>query len=230
MRSAHSATCGEPLGGALVEAWHASPSGCYSIWEECPDAATPSGWGFRGATRADADGRWELRTRVPGKYFPRPVHVHFKFTAYAEADAGSEGVERPLVTQLYLARDPDSVRVHPALVHAVAGGVAVFDVALAARAPPASPPPSPPPSQPSSQPPLGCARESSKKACKAAAACSWTKGACADTPCKMLTSKRKCREAGQRCAYTKKSKKRKKSKKAKNKKKKSKKRCRNARP
>ena len=59
------------------------------------------GYRFRGALTTDAQGRWELRTIVPGRYLNgdryRPAHVHVKLRA-----AGY----RALTTQLYFAGDP----------------------------------------------------------------------------------------------------------------------------
>lgn len=85
------ATC-EPLADAVVEVWHADPDGAYD------DAADGK---YRGQTRSAADGTYQFRTVIPGRYLNgsqyRPSHVHVKVWV--------DGVER-LTTQLYFANDP----------------------------------------------------------------------------------------------------------------------------
>jgi catechol 1,2-dioxygenase len=85
---------GTPLAGALLDVWQADAEGRYSGF----DAAVPDG-NLRGRLRADADGRYELRTVRPAPYtIPhdgptgrfiaaaglhpwRPAHIHLKVSA-----------------------------------------------------------------------------------------------------------------------------------------------------
>jgi protocatechuate 3,4-dioxygenase beta subunit len=68
-----------PLAGARLEWWSANTRGEYD------DA-------HRATQAADPEGRYRYETDVPGRYPPRPVHLHVRVTAPGH---------RPLVTQLY---------------------------------------------------------------------------------------------------------------------------------
>jgi protocatechuate 3,4-dioxygenase beta subunit len=81
----------EPVAGAVLDIWHADATGRYDL----------DGYHFRGALTTDAQGRYELRSIVPGRYLNgdvfRPAHVHVKVRAARR---------RELTTQLYFAGDP----------------------------------------------------------------------------------------------------------------------------
>jgi catechol 1,2-dioxygenase len=97
---------GAPLTGANLDVWQADCDGCYSGFMPGP----PEG-NLRGQVRTDDDGRYQIRTVIPGPYtIPldgptgkmtaaagwspwRPAHVHLIVSA-----AGYE----PLVTQLFI--------------------------------------------------------------------------------------------------------------------------------
>jgi protocatechuate 3,4-dioxygenase beta subunit len=111
-----------PLAGANLEVWHADARGAYDNDND--------GYHFRGALRTGADGRWSLRTIVPGRYLNgrrfRPRHIHVKLSAPGHAE---------LTTQLYFDGDPynrgDAFFI-PSLVMANVGrGRAGFDFVLA---------------------------------------------------------------------------------------------------
>ena len=84
----------KPVGRALVELWHADPTGTYDN----------SGLKLRGHQFTDADGRWWFDTIVPGLYPGRTRHYHLK----VQKPGGSL-----LTTQLYfpgeLANDRDGL-------------------------------------------------------------------------------------------------------------------------
>lgn len=63
----------QPIGGAVVDVWHAAPDGTYSGVE---DAAGETY--LRGVQSTDADGVATFETVVPGWYPGRTTHVHFK--------------------------------------------------------------------------------------------------------------------------------------------------------
>lgn len=120
-----STTCA-PIAGATLDIWHADARGGYDL----------DGFRFRGALTTDANGRWQLRSIVPGRYLNgrryRPAHVHVKLRAPGYA---------PLTTQLYFADDPyndGDPFIVPSLVMAHArerdARVARFEFVLAAAA------------------------------------------------------------------------------------------------
>lgn len=79
------------LAGAVLDIWHADHRGGYDN----------DGFGLRGQVVADAQGRWQLDTIVPGRYLNgrryRPAHIHVKVRANGAPE---------LTTQLYFADDP----------------------------------------------------------------------------------------------------------------------------
>lgn len=102
---------GRPLGGALVEVWHASAEGLY----ENQDPDRQPEFNLRGRLRSGPDGRFRVlsvrpgNTRLPGDGpvgrlmaalglgLERPAHVHFRVTA--------PGFQ-PLVTHVFDRDDP----------------------------------------------------------------------------------------------------------------------------
>lgn len=80
-----------PIGGATIDVWQANAAGAYDL----------DGFRFRGALVTDDQGRWDLRSIVPGRYLNgdryRPAHIHIKIKAVGFA---------VLTTQLYFAGDP----------------------------------------------------------------------------------------------------------------------------
>lgn len=96
---------GKPIGGAELDVWQADAAGFYSGFEP----SLPEGL-LRGKVLSDAEGRYEVRTVLPGPYtIPlggptgalcraagwspwRPAHVHLI--------VGAEGYE-PLITQIF---------------------------------------------------------------------------------------------------------------------------------
>ena len=72
----------KPVAGALLDFWQADHKGAYDN----------SGFRLRGHQFADADGRFRLRTIVPGAYEGRTRHIHVK----VQPKGG-----RILTTQLY---------------------------------------------------------------------------------------------------------------------------------
>jgi protocatechuate 3,4-dioxygenase beta subunit len=72
----------KPIAGALLEFWQADDKGRYDN----------SGFSLRGHQFADAEGRYRLKTVVPGNYEGRTRHIHVK----VQPRGG-----RVLTTQLY---------------------------------------------------------------------------------------------------------------------------------
>jgi catechol 1,2-dioxygenase len=85
---------GKPVGGAVVDVWHANAHGGYSFF----DRSQPK-YNLRRRIETDADGRYRLRTLLPagyacppegptqqllnilGRHGRRPAHIHFFVTA-----------------------------------------------------------------------------------------------------------------------------------------------------
>ncbi len=59
-----------PLAGAKVDVWQADSAGVYDN----------AGYTLRGHVLTDADGRYNIRTVVPGEYPGRTEHIHVKIT------------------------------------------------------------------------------------------------------------------------------------------------------
>ena len=77
----------KPIAGALLDFWQADDKGRYDN----------SGFRLRGHQFSDAEGRYRLRSVVPGIYPGRTRHIHVK----VQPQGG-----RVLTTQLYFPREP----------------------------------------------------------------------------------------------------------------------------
>lgn len=91
------AVAGKALPGARIEVWQTDGAGNYfpqgdgDVADYQPDEID-----LRGTVTTDGEGRYLFKTVVPGNYFPRPRHFHYRITA-----AGHQ----TLVTQLYITGD-----------------------------------------------------------------------------------------------------------------------------
>ncbi len=81
----------QPVSGAMLEFWQADAAGAYDN----------SGYRFRGHQLADAEGRYDLATILPGRYPGRARHIHVKVAAPGRP---------PLTTQLYFPGDAGNAR------------------------------------------------------------------------------------------------------------------------
>ncbi len=93
---------GQPVAGALVDIWQANAAGRYA--QERDTNPKPLDPDFQGWAQllTDADGRYRVRTIVPGAYpasdtWTRPPHIHFK--------VARRGF-RELITQMYFDGHP----------------------------------------------------------------------------------------------------------------------------
>jgi len=89
----------EPLKDAVLDVWHASAAGFYDN-NDPARPFDPARYLLRGRVRADADGRYQFETVLPGNYgqglFMRAKHIHLLVTC-----AGRP----PLVTEIYFEGD-----------------------------------------------------------------------------------------------------------------------------
>lgn len=102
---------GAPIGGAIIDVWHANTLGAYSFFDP-----TQSAYNYRRRIETDADGRYKLQSIVPsgyavpsggaterllgavGRHGRRPAHIHFFVSARGF---------RHLTTQINIDGDPD---------------------------------------------------------------------------------------------------------------------------
>jgi len=85
-------TRGRPLSGARLELWQANAHGRY-IHSADGDASGPLDPNFQGyaSLRADAEGRYRIKTIKPAPYSGRTAHLHFN----------AEGGRAKLTTQMF---------------------------------------------------------------------------------------------------------------------------------
>lgn len=102
--------CKTPLRDVELDVWQANDDGHY----DNDGTMHVAGMLLRGRIRTDGDGRYRVRSILPGHYLNgrqyRPAHVHVKLRAPAHA---------PLTTQLYFPDDPYNAGdpfIHPSLV------------------------------------------------------------------------------------------------------------------
>lgn len=88
-----------PLAGAAVYVWHCDREGNYSLYSE---AAADQNY-LRGVQEADADGRLEFTTIVPGCYSGRWPHVHFE--VYESLAAATSASAKLRTSQLAFPRE-----------------------------------------------------------------------------------------------------------------------------
>jgi len=69
---------GSPVPNAVVEIWQTDVSGVYDHPDDPGTNGRDSTFQFFGTAAADVDGWYAFRTIMPGRYEPRPRHIHFK--------------------------------------------------------------------------------------------------------------------------------------------------------
>lgn len=83
---------GKPIHGSIVEVWQACHSGRYQHTRDTNPAPLDPNFQYWARVTTTDEGRYSLKTIVPGKYPGRTPHVHFRILA--------EGYPE-LVTQMY---------------------------------------------------------------------------------------------------------------------------------
>lgn len=69
---------GMPVPGAVVEIWQTDASGVYLHPDDPGTAGRDPNFQFYGEAVAEPDGSYSFRTIMPGRYEPRPRHIHIK--------------------------------------------------------------------------------------------------------------------------------------------------------
>ncbi len=95
-------TDGKPIARATLDFWHTNNAGSYDH----------EGFRFRGHQFTDADGRYVLRTILPGAYGGMPKHYHVKLA----------GAGLALTTQLQFPEDVNAFRIDSRLLIRTATG------------------------------------------------------------------------------------------------------------
>lgn len=109
------ASTGEPVPGAVVDVWHAAPSGHYSgedAQRMCTggDAKAEAARWFRGQQTTGEDGTVLFQTCFPGWYSSRAVHIHFQVLLGDQSWVVTQmGFDEALVANLFAS--------HPAYAH-----------------------------------------------------------------------------------------------------------------
>lgn len=67
-----------PLADAVFDFWQADPLGHYKHPRDASPGERWSEFLYWGEARSDDEGRFDLRTYLPGEYGTRPAHIHFK--------------------------------------------------------------------------------------------------------------------------------------------------------
>lgn len=89
---------GLTVAGAVIEIWQTDANGVYLHPNDPSTSQRDTNFQFYGEALTNADGSYTFRTILPGRYEPRPRHIHVKVKL--------EGQEL-LTTQFYFEGDPE---------------------------------------------------------------------------------------------------------------------------
>jgi protocatechuate 3,4-dioxygenase beta subunit len=92
---------GDPIAGVAVEIWQTDANGIYDHPRAPLTVQRDKAFQFFGTSITDENGFYLFRTIIPGRYPPRPRHIHVKV---------KRGREELLTTQFYFVSDQDEVR------------------------------------------------------------------------------------------------------------------------
>jgi protocatechuate 3,4-dioxygenase beta subunit len=106
---------GRPVDGALVEIWQTDSNGIYLHPGDPDTVDRDPNFQFYGESLTGSDGVYSFRTILPGRYEPRPRHIHVKIKLggrellttqfYFPGDVSFSGDEANLVVNLAPAED-----------------------------------------------------------------------------------------------------------------------------
>ncbi|MGI9585461.1 MAG: intradiol ring-cleavage dioxygenase [Acidimicrobiia bacterium] len=106
-------TAGDPVSGATIEIWQTDTNGIYLHPDDPEIGSRDQAFQGYGEAAADSNGEWTFTTVNPGRYEPRPRHIHVKVIV---------GGNAVLTTQIYFSDDPDAGEDNKALVADVERG------------------------------------------------------------------------------------------------------------
>ena len=71
-------TDGIPQKNIIIEIWQTDANGLYEHPKDRSQGKRDPFFQYWGRTKTDAQGKYSFKTLIPGKYEPRPSHIHFK--------------------------------------------------------------------------------------------------------------------------------------------------------
>ena len=92
---------GKNLSGTTIEIWQTDSEGIYDHPDDPSTNQRDKTFQFYGSEKTDQDGWYAFRTTIPGKYHPRPQHIHFKVKL---------GNKTLLTSQFYFGEDLESLK------------------------------------------------------------------------------------------------------------------------
>ena len=69
---------GNPQSGVIIEIWQTDANGLYRHPRDRSKGARDPFFQYWGSAQTDKEGKYSFKTIIPGKYEPRPPHIHFK--------------------------------------------------------------------------------------------------------------------------------------------------------
>ena len=69
---------GNPQSGVIIEIWQTDANGLYRHPRDRSKGARDPFFQYWGRAQTDKKGKYSFKTIIPGKYEPRPSHIHFK--------------------------------------------------------------------------------------------------------------------------------------------------------
>jgi len=93
---------GQPISGAAIEIWQTDERGIYNHPGDSNRENRDRTFQFFGTSTTDDSGRYAFRTILPGRYEPRPRHIHVRIRRNRRT---------VLISQLYFRTSDDSFRI-----------------------------------------------------------------------------------------------------------------------
>ena len=69
---------GIPQSDAIIEIWQTDANGLYRHPKDKSEGTRDPFFQYWGRAKTDEEGKYSFKTIIPGKYQPRPSHIHFK--------------------------------------------------------------------------------------------------------------------------------------------------------
>lgn len=89
-------TNGAPQKNAIIEIWQTDADGLYKHPKDKSEGERDPFFQYWGRTKTDKEGKYSFKTLIPGRYKPRPSHIHFKVLA---------GKKVVLTSQMYIIKN-----------------------------------------------------------------------------------------------------------------------------